>query len=128
MILQRSSRHVVAYKPSGLVCHHSSGWAGSRSKHKQGEVLELPMLERVRDVLHDVKRMMVGMLAEEEREVDGGDNGIIPMRRVNLIHRLDTGALGALLFAYADDDVGGNSVLDDGKGWQEEQGHYHGID
>ena len=71
MILQHSSRHVVAYKPSDVVCHHSSRWAGSRFKHKRGKVLEVPMLERVRDALHDVKRMMVGTLAEEEREVDG---------------------------------------------------------
>lgn len=34
-ILERSSRHVVAYKPSGVVCHHS-GWTGSRSKHISG--------------------------------------------------------------------------------------------
>ena len=121
-ILQRSSRHVVAYKPSGVVCHHS-GWAGSRSKHKRGEVPEVPMLQRVRDALHDVERTTAGTLAEEGREVDGGgDDDIIPMRRVNLIHRLDRGASGALLFAYADDDVGGDSELDDGKGGEKSKG------
>jgi len=58
-ILQRSSRHVVAYKPSGVVCHHS-GWAGSRSKHKRGEVPEVPMLQS------DVERTTTaGALAEE---------------------------------------------------------------
>jgi hypothetical protein len=54
-ILQRSSRHVVAYKPSGMVCHHS-GWTGSRSKHRKcGKIPEIPMLQRVQDAVYDVE-------------------------------------------------------------------------
>jgi len=87
-ILQRSKHHIVALKPPSVVCHHS-GWTGSRSKSKRGEEPEIPMLQRVRDGLHDI---------------DTRDNENAPMRKVNLIHRLDRGASGCLLFTYADDD------------------------
>jgi len=52
-ILQRSKHHIVALKPPSVVCHHS-GWTGSRSKSKRGEEPEIPMLQRVRDGLHDI--------------------------------------------------------------------------
>jgi len=98
-ILQRSKIHIVAYKPSGVVCHHS-GWAGSRSKHKHGDMPEIPMLQRVRDAVYDVKCRSL-----PESDDDGvGEDQRPTKKRVNLIHRLDRGASGALLFAYADDD------------------------
>jgi 23S rRNA-/tRNA-specific pseudouridylate synthase len=120
--LQRGPRHVVAYKPPGVVCHHS-GWAGSRSKAKRGEVPEVPMLQRVRDALHDLdcrtsslsKSTDVedGTTKEVEMEAPLGEKPMTTTttstssaRRVNLIHRLDRGASGCLLFAYADDGVG----------------------
>ena len=78
IILSRTDRFLVAEKPPSVVCHHS-GWTGSRSRAKRGEEPEIPMLQRVRDGL-------------------GGK------RRVNVVHRLDRGASGALLFAYADED------------------------
>ena len=102
-ILQRSSKHIVAYKPSGVVCHHS-GWTGSRSKYKHGNMPEIPMLQRVRDAVYDVE-----CRSSRQRQLDNDNNGVgddqrPTKKRVNLIHRLDRGASGALLFAYADDD------------------------
>ncbi|KAL3786494.1 hypothetical protein HJC23_010660 [Cyclotella cryptica] len=90
-ILQRGPNHIVALKPPSVVCHHS-GWTGSRSKLKRGEEPEIPMLQRVRDAIHDI----------EARRVHHGQ--IPKMRKVNLVHRLDRGASGALLLAFADDD------------------------
>ncbi len=100
-ILQRSTHHIVALKPPGVVCHHS-GWTGSRSKSKRGEEPEIPMLQRVRDALHDIE---FGSAQSQSRVIneDGNSHDNI-MRRVNLIHRLDRGASGALLLAYADSD------------------------
>lgn len=99
-ILQRSTKHIVAYKPSGVVCHHS-GWTGSRSKHKHGEKPEIPMLQRVRDAVHDIECRALTL----ESGSDGvSDDQRRTKKRVNLIHRLDRGASGALLFAYADED------------------------
>ena len=50
------------------------------------------MLQRVRDALHDIDTRSVG---EQEQQ--------LPVRKVNLIHRLDRGASGCLLLTYADD-------------------------
>ena len=103
-ILQRGPRHVVAYKPPAVLSHHS-GWSGSRSNKaaKRGELPEVPMLQRVRDALHDIDHR--GVAAED---ADGKDGGDAPKRRVNLVHRLDRGASGCLLLTYADDgDEGG---------------------
>lgn len=108
-ILQRGPHHVVALKPPAVVCHHS-GWAGSRAAAKRGEAPEIPMLQRVRDALRDLDARGPG---------DGGGGGP-PARRVNLVHRLDRGASGALLLTYADDGSGsegesdGESVSDGG--------------
>ena len=102
-ILQRSAHHIVALKPPGVVCHHS-GWTGSRSKSKRGEEPEIPMLQRVRDALHDIE---FGASAQSQKWMMHEDDSISRnnrMRRVNLIHRLDRGASGALLLAYADSD------------------------
>lgn len=101
-ILQRSSKHIVALKPPSVVCHHS-GWTGSRSKQKRGEEPEVPMLQRVRDALHDIDT--------RDTNNNGGDD-IPTVRKVNLVHRLDRGASGALLFTYAgeDDDVAGSTA------------------
>ena len=80
-ILQRSSNHIVALKPPSVVCHHS-GWTGSRSRSKRGEEPEVPMLQRVRDAIHDI---------------DKNDTSTPPppIRKVNLIHRLDRGKSSA---------------------------------
>ena len=96
-ILSRGPNHIVALKPPSVVCHHS-GWTGSRSKAKRGEEPEIPMLQRVRDGIHDIDSR------------DGDEEK--PKRKVNLVHRLDRGASGALLLAFADDndvDKGGKS-------------------
>lgn len=92
IILQRGPKHIVAWKPPAVVCHHS-GWTGSRAKLKRGEEPEIPMLQRVRDALHDIDTRSAG---EEDPHQ--------PVRKVNLIHRLDRGASGALLLTYADED------------------------
>jgi 23S rRNA-/tRNA-specific pseudouridylate synthase len=88
-IIHSGMYHLIVDKPASVVCHHS-GWAGLRSR-KKGKGLsdnpEIPMLQRVRDT--------VG-------------------RRVNLVHRLDRGTSGALLFTYAesDDDSSTDELLD----------------
>jgi hypothetical protein len=74
-ILHQDQHCVVVSKPPAVVCHHS-GWAGSKSRAKNGEPPEIPMLQRIRDNL-------------------GG-------RHVNLIHRLDRGASGCLVCAFAE--------------------------
>jgi len=96
-ILDRGPHHLVVAKPPAVVCHHSE-WAGLRKNKKknkgQNKIIyrhgesnlddeeEQPMLQQVRDMMHG--------------------------RRVNLIHRLDRGASGCLLFSFADGDrVGG---------------------
>jgi len=89
-ILQRGPNHIIALKPPAVVCHHS-GWAGSRSAAKRGEEPEIPMLQRVRDALHDIDTRG---LAEDDAKP--------PIRKVNLVHRLDRGASGALLLTYAE--------------------------
>jgi len=82
-ILEQGPHHMVVAKPPGVVCHHG-GRVGSRSRKKKNmeqddeEAEEIPMLQRVRDAL-------------------GGK------RHVNLVHRLDRGASGCLLFTFADD-------------------------
>ena len=80
-ILQRGPKHIVVQKPPSVVCHHS-GWTGSRSKLKRGEEPEIPVLQRVRDATG---------------------------KRVNLIHRLDRGASGALLLTFAEEADDRNS-------------------
>ena len=84
-ILSQGPYHVVVEKPPTIVCHHSS-WTGKRSEVRR--LLEpTPMLQRVRD--------LVG-------------------KRVNLVHRLDRGASGCLIFTYADEEkaTDDESVLD----------------
>lgn len=51
------------------------------------------MLQRVRDAIHDID-------SRGQRD----DEPSPRMRKVNLVHRLDRGASGALLLAFADDD------------------------
>ena len=58
------------------------------------------MLQRVRDALHDIDTRAAG---EEEQQ--------LPVRKVNLIHRLDRGASGVLLLSYADDTNDDKSIV-----------------
>ncbi|CAB9500479.1 tRNA pseudouridine synthase C [Seminavis robusta] len=81
-VLDQGQHHLVVAKPPSVLCHHS-GWAGSRKKKKDQEP-EIPMLQRVRQALQG--------------------------RRVNVIHRLDRGCSGCLLFAYAEDDNNSNDT------------------
>lgn len=92
-VLERGPNHVIVLKPPSVVCHHS-GWTGSRSKAKRGEEPEIPMLQRVRDAIRDIDSRNAGDDFDKESS----------MRKVNLVHRLDRGASGALLLAFADDD------------------------
>lgn len=78
-ILDRGEHHVVVAKPPGVVCHHSY-WSGSKAANGLGHP-EVPMLQRTREAV-------------------GG--------RVNLVHRLDRGASGCLLFALAESDEAGH--------------------
>lgn len=92
-ILERGPNHIVAAKPPSVVCHHS-GWTGSRSRSKRGEEPEIPMLQRVRDAIQYI----------DSRGAVRNNNEQTPKQKVNLIHRLDRGASGALLLAFADND------------------------
>lgn len=95
-ILSRGPNHIIAMKPPSVLCHHSN-WAGSRKRTlKIGEEPEIPMLQRVRDAIDsldcDENGSDINDEIDQERKV----------KRVNLVHRLDRGASGALLFAFAD--------------------------
>lgn len=83
-ILDRGKNHAIAYKPPSVICHHSE-YTGSKAKAKRNEE-PTPMLQRVRDALNS--------------NITSPDL----MRRVNLVHRLDRGASGCLLFAFASED------------------------
>ena len=73
-IVHRGEHHVVVSKPPSVVVHHSE-WTGSRSKKRTAP--EFPMLQRTREAIGE---------------------------RVNLVHRLDRGASGCLLFTVASSD------------------------
>ena len=115
VLLQRGPHHVVALKPPAVLCHHS-GWAGSRSlaRTRRGEAPHVPMLQRVRDAIHDIDRQGRRDVApREEVPARRGGPPPSPMRKLNLVHRLDRGASGALLLTYAKD---GNDGVDGGSG------------
>lgn len=76
-ILLQGKNFVVADKPPTVVAHHSS-WTYTRLDPRRRWKEPTPMLQRVRDATG---------------------------KKVNLIHRLDRGASGALLFAFAEDNV-----------------------
>ena len=101
-ILSRGPNHIVALKPPSVVCHHSD-WTGSRSKAKRGEEPEIPMLQRVRDAIHDIDCSRSESASESASGAESGEE-VKAKRKVNLVHRLDRGASGALLLAFADDD------------------------
>ncbi len=136
-ILDRGPNHIIAMKPPSVVCHHSN-WAGSKKKKlKDGEQPEIPMLQRVRDAIDSIDRQH-----NAGGDLNEDNDGVIndkerSMRKINLVHRLDRGASGALLFAFADDykdsndaDVGLIDVennQNDGSTWtgnQEDQPHF----
>ena len=95
-ILSRGQNHIIVYKPPKVICHHCS-WAGSRKKKSNNdEVSEIPMLQRVRDKIDEIDNER----SKENFEIP--DDGERMKRRVNLVHRLDRGTSGALLFAFAD--------------------------
>ncbi|KAL7529048.1 hypothetical protein ACHAXR_002768 [Thalassiosira sp. AJA248-18] len=96
-ILQRGPHHIVALKPPAVVCHHS-GWTGSRAKTKRGDDPEIPMIQRVRDAIHDIDTRDVGVAGDDKHDEPH------PIRKVNLIHRLDRGTSGAMLFTFADEE------------------------
>ena len=91
-ILSRGPNHIVVYKPPSVLCHHSYGsW-----KKKEGKEREIPMLQLVRDAIDQIDN------DDDKNEEDEGSAKKMK-RRVNLVHRLDRGASGALLFAFADE-------------------------
>jgi tRNA pseudouridine65 synthase len=73
-ILEQGDHYVVANKAPSVVVHHSS-WTGKISDPKRRWKEATPMLQRVRDATK---------------------------RTVNLVHRLDRGASGCLVFSFAD--------------------------
>jgi 23S rRNA-/tRNA-specific pseudouridylate synthase len=75
-ILESAENHVVVCKPPSVVCHHND-W--SKAKSSKRDEPEVPMLQRTREAIGE---------------------------RVNLVHRLDRGASGCLLFARASSDEG----------------------
>eukprot|EP00551_Chaetoceros_affinis_P008192 CAMPEP_0203662882 /NCGR_PEP_ID=MMETSP0090-20130426/687_1 /ASSEMBLY_ACC=CAM_ASM_001088 /TAXON_ID=426623 /ORGANISM="Chaetoceros affinis, Strain CCMP159" /LENGTH=831 /DNA_ID=CAMNT_0050525721 /DNA_START=408 /DNA_END=2900 /DNA_ORIENTATION=- len=127
-ILSRGPNHILAWKPPSVVCHHSN-WAGSRSnskKKKKKKLLangtfeyvyeepEIPMLQRVRDAIHSID---YGNDSDSENDsYNDNANGDTPnpnghdhdheieMKRINLVHRLDRGASGILLCAFANEN------------------------
>jgi len=103
-ILEQGASHLVAAKPPSVVCHHSA-WTGSRSKAKRGEEPEIPMLQRVRDG--------ISSLEKSDGDTGNGKKKQGPQRRVNVVHRLDRGASGCLLLAFADGDEGGSGRDDE---------------
>lgn len=88
-ILDKGENHAVVYKPPSVICHHSE-WSGSKAKAQRDEE-PTPMLQRVRDGLH----------LDDMKDTGFDGQNITETRRVNLVHRLDRGASGCLLFAYA---------------------------
>ena len=103
-ILERGTNHLVVAKPASVLCHHSD-WAGSKQKSSKKKKKtskkdddhdrllrrppEIPMLQRVRNALGE---------------------------RVNVIHRLDRGCSGCLLFTWSkshNDLVNATTVLSD---------------
>lgn len=74
-IIEQRDHYVVVSKPPSVVVHHSS-WTGKTSDPKRRQKEPTPMLQRVRDATG---------------------------RRVNLVHRLDRGASGCLVFSFAED-------------------------
>lgn len=67
------------------------------------------MLQRVRDAIHDIDSRGGGGGASSSSSKEEDDGSTRPMRKVNLVHRLDRGASGALLLTYAEEDVDGGS-------------------
>lgn len=73
-ILQQGKHYLVANKPSGVVVHNSSFNSDSTTDTTTPSLFSTPMLQRIRNQTN---------------------------RKVNLIHRLDRGTSGCLLFSFA---------------------------
>lgn len=86
-IIEQGKYHGVAYKPPSNLCHHSE-WTGSKAKMKRNEE-PTPMLQRIRDTL-----------SKKESNRKENTNNEDDKMRINLIHRLDRGASGLLLFTH----------------------------
>ena len=100
-ILARGKHHIIAMKPPSVVCHHSN-WTGSRKKKlKIGEIPEIPMLQRVRDAIDDIDSNSSSNSGCKDEPQSATDKSI---KKINLVHRLDRGASGILLCAFADED------------------------
>ena len=82
-VLERGKDHLVVSKPASVLCHHSD-WAGSKSKQKSKDNPEIPMLQRVRNAVGE---------------------------RVNVVHRLDRGCSGCLLFTFSDSELNATAMM-----------------
>ena len=100
-ILSRGPNHVVALKPPSVLCRHTKKTASRGAKW--GEEPEIPMLQRVQDGIHDI---------DSRKQCEESD---LSRKKVNLVHELDRGASGALLFTFEEEKENSDSVADDGK-------------
>lgn len=99
-ILSRGPHHVVATKPPSVLCRQGQKTA---SRAKRGEEPEIPMLQRVQDGIHDI----YSRTQQTESDLS---------RKVNLVHELDRGASGALLFSFDEEKKeDSDRVADEGK-------------
>lgn len=116
-ILSHGPNHIIALKPPSVICHHSN-WAGSRKKKlKPGEEPEIPMLQRVRDGIHSIDYDDdMNNDTNNDTTIDNGDDENAAIKKINLVHRLDRGASGVLLFAYANDHDNNSVVFNDTNG------------
>ena len=107
IILKQTEHYVVVAKPPSVVCHHSD-WTGSRARH------ELPMLQRTRNALgaasqddksrREQQQQQQQLQQQQQQQQLQQQQRRVP-RRLNLVHRLDRGASGCLLFTFAKDNA-----------------------
>ena len=107
-ILYQGQNYAVAYKPPGIVCHHSSWTARENNIHDDDDYTNsynadknnepIPMLQRVRDAIV-MRYSNTDNSKDLQNTNDSRKSNIIHPVRVNLIHRLDRSASGCLLFS-----------------------------